>query len=123
MDIRKVDSKGRVSVGNDQTHYSVTRHEDGSISLQPLPDIPVPPKMDKMQLRAVYVDPSPTTHIPPTVTIFSQMPNQFEFIARIAEDCKVPIVVNDVGVGAAWVDRLAAVTDQPVIARYPGKTL
>jgi len=119
MDIRKVDSKGRISVGSEQTHYSVTRHEDGSISLQPLPEVPRPPKMEKNQMRAVYVDyVSSYGSTPPTVTIFSQMPDAPRFIARIAEECMVPIVVQADGLGAPWVDRISAVTDQPVIARY-----
>lgn len=121
MEIKKTDSKGRIVLG-DEGIYSVHRHDDGSISLQPIPEVPHPPTMAGDTMRAVYVDYAhPRSSQPPVVTIFSQLPEPAKFIARIAEECGVPIVVDGWGYGSGLAEVLRGVTTVPVVVRYPDR--
>lgn len=119
MEIKKADSKGRISVGQDGVPYSVERHENGSVTLHPIKLLSAV-KPDFETMRAVYVEPSMRRSTPSTITIFSQVPTDpYEYVAKIANECKVPVVVNAAGIGVAWVDMLNGRVDRGVIERRP----
>lgn len=111
MEIRKADSKGRLTVGDDGQIYSVTRHEDGTLTLRPV-KIPEPPKMDNHSLRALYWDPAARASHGDHVFIHSVLPygdvtKNADYIAEIANFLKIPVVVKAVGLGRAAADYLA----------------
>lgn len=121
MDIKKADSKGRLTVGEDGKVYSVEKHGNGAITLHPI-NIPAPgedlnPATD---LRAIYWDPSGSSR-PDTVTIYSVLGGGLkanaEMVARWANELKVPVVVNGYGYGAAAADILREKAEYDVIEK------
>ena len=110
MEIRKADSKGRVTVGIDGEIYQVVRHEDGTMTLSPV-KIPEPPQMENTALRALYWDPAARSTQPDRVYIHSVLTGGIQqsadFLAGIANTLKIPIVVKVGGAATAAADYLA----------------
>lgn len=123
MEIRKADAKGRVTVGEDGKHYWSRTEPDGTIILTPV-TIPDPPKMDPKAIRAVYWNPSATSK-PDQVVIHSvlggNMVYNAEWVAKIANELKVPVVVNSTGMGGAVADILTEKVDRGVYEVYPNR--
>jgi hypothetical protein len=114
MEIRKADSKGRVSVGEDGQAYSVSRHEDGTLVLTPVV-IPEPPKMEPRALHALYWDVSVGGDQPDWIFVNSPLPGESiresaDFVAGIANSLNIPVVVKGGGLGSLASDYLASET-------------
>jgi hypothetical protein len=111
MEIRKADSKGRVTVSMDGEVYSVLRNDDGSITLIPV-KIPSPPVLDNNSLRAIYWEPAARPSQPDRVYIHSviggSITSNADWVAKLANELMVPVVVSSAGVGAAALSYLSA---------------
>jgi hypothetical protein len=120
MDIKKADSKGRLTVGEEGVVYSVHRNDDDSMMLIPL-SIPTPPILEAGDMRAVYVNPSTGPIRPSVVTIYSAFPNSAELARFVAETCEwlmIPAVVNVLGVGGGIADMLEARLGTTLVRKY-----
>ena len=121
MDIKKADSKGRITVGAQGEHYWTETREDGTIVLHPL-NIPEFPQVDNDALRAVYWDVAAGIHRPDRILINSVIGGSLygnsDWVAKIANDLKVPVVIRAVGVGAGAADLLVPQVEKGVIKTY-----
>ena len=142
MDIRKTDTKGRITVGTKGEAYSQTVQPDGTIILKPLTP-PKPPVMPEDAPHAVYVDYVPRgkmeaddnggadTASGRASTITAHFPMDSEYAKSLALDLAkeagfAPIVIDSTGARAAFADDVAARIDSidaAMPANYPKHSL
>lgn len=122
MEIKKADSKGRVTVGQDGQVYSVKRHEDGSLTLFPV-KIPNPPRIENGSFQAIYWDPAEGAGIPDRLYIHTYLDSRrlekCQWVAALANELELPVVVEVGGTSGAIADYLDTITECDVIHVQP----
>lgn len=120
MEIKKSDSKGRLSIGEPGESYAVKRGDDGSIAVAPIPKLTAFPELGSVvdsPEAGIYVEYG-RDGTRPTVLVRSYIPWDVkgfaEQIACVANKLRVSVAVKSGGHGGPLADALAPLVTRGV---------